>query len=178
MAIVREVAAQHGLPSHHLVSPRRTRAIQAARHEAVRAIVSRRPDLPLHAVGEVFGMQSHTVGRIASDIRALRVAPVQIHCRSEANRMHFFPAVTFDEIPPEVEEVAVAHGLPVKVIMGRRRTVAVCRARNAAIRAVAAAYPGASSTAIGALFGRHYSTVLYALGTLGRLPSDLAEVPA
>lgn len=64
-----------------------------------------------------------------------------------------------------IDDVAAAHGVTVAEIMARGKMKLVSAARNDAIRAVAAAYPGLSMSAIGRIFnGRDHSTIMCALG--------------
>ena len=80
------------------------------------------------------------------------------------------------DIAAAIEAVCKETGVAVSDVLSRSRKVKICAARHEAIRAVAKVvkwepFVGAptdaySSARIGKLFGRHYSTVLYALGNL------------
>ena len=78
-----------------------------------------------------------------------------------------------------IERVARESGVTVKEIMSRELRRDVAATRIAAIRAVAAAYPGVGSTTLGRLFDRDHTTILAALGKVRkRRAVDKADNPA
>lgn len=67
-----------------------------------------------------------------------------------------------------IAHIAALHGVPVAEILGRRRSVPICAARHAAMKAVADHRPDLSLPQIGKLFGgRDHTTVLHAIQKLG-----------
>lgn len=67
-----------------------------------------------------------------------------------------------------IAHVAAQHGVPVAEIVGRRRSVPICAARHAAMKAVADRRPDLSLPQIGKYFGgRDHTTVLHAINKLG-----------
>lgn len=65
-----------------------------------------------------------------------------------------------------IERVCRESGVTVDQIMARDKRGEVSATRTAAIRAVADAYPMASTVTIGRLFQRDHTTILYALRRL------------
>ena len=63
-----------------------------------------------------------------------------------------------------IEGIAAQYGLTYSDIVGHRREGHIVCARHEAIAAVAATYPGASSTTLGRLFNRDHTSILHALG--------------
>jgi hypothetical protein len=62
-----------------------------------------------------------------------------------------------------VRAVCAAHGVPVAAVSGRVRNETTDRARRAAVYAIKAAQPDISSTTLGKWFGRHHTSILFAL---------------
>ena len=62
-----------------------------------------------------------------------------------------------------VRAICAAHGVSVAAIAGRVRNERTDRARRAAIYAVKASRPEMSSVTIGKWFGRHHTSILFAL---------------
>ena len=70
--------------------------------------------------------------------------------------------------PDIIREVAGRHGMTVGIVLSPRRSRRVVRCRYEAIRAVHEAKPHLSSPELGQIFGRDHTTILYALGRIGR----------
>lgn len=75
-----------------------------------------------------------------------------------------------DRIRQIVADTAARHDLTPRDIYERGKFVHIYAARRAAIIAVASEFPKLSSTQLGRLFRRDYTTILYALGRLSRSP--------
>lgn len=59
-SIVAYAAAKHGVTPEEIYSPRRSRHIVRARHEAIWLVAKQRPDLSLPQMGRAFGDRDHT----------------------------------------------------------------------------------------------------------------------
>lgn len=59
-SIMLEVAARHGLGVEDLTGPRRSVRLVEARHEAMAAVATERPDMSLVQIGRIFGKRDHT----------------------------------------------------------------------------------------------------------------------
>jgi len=69
-----------------------------------------------------------------------------------------------------IANAARVNGVTYEAIMSRARPRDVCRARFAAITAVAAAYPDMSFPRLGRIFNRDHSTIVHALMVSGVPP--------
>jgi hypothetical protein len=67
-----------------------------------------------------------------------------------------------------IAEVATEFGVTVDEILSRGRATSIAAVRHVAIRRVAAALPDLSCPRLGLIFGRDHTTIIYALGRLGR----------
>lgn len=82
------------------------------------------------------------------------------------------PVKSMSPTPPDttatarrlVAAVAFRHGLQERDLYERTRWKHIAAARKAAMQRVAFHFPGMSSTELAALFQRHHTTVLHALG--------------
>jgi hypothetical protein len=69
-----------------------------------------------------------------------------------------------------IANAAKVNGVTYEAVMSRARPRDVCRARFAAITAVAAAYPDMSFPRLGRIFGRDHSSIVHALMVSGVPP--------
>ena len=78
------------------------------------------------------------------------------------------PMPPTEDVREVIRAVAVAHGYGVADVLGPGRGRKIAEARNAALRAVEDRWPHLSSNQLGAIFARHHTTILHALGRLKR----------
>lgn len=68
-----------------------------------------------------------------------------------------------DQYHEAIEEVAARHNVTTEEILGDCRLAHICAARWEAVRAVQTKNPGLSTVALGKIFNRDHTTIMYAL---------------
>lgn len=154
--IIREAAEAHGVGVRAVKSPGRVRRAVVARHDAIRRLHTECGHLTCTQIAAQFGVHHGTV------LYALGATRAKLAKRKNPLPVKGCPDAA-EQVAAIVADVARETGVDAADIIGRARARKVARARHEAMRRIRDRFPVLTLPDIGALFGRHHTTVLDAI---------------
>ncbi|WP_210329506.1 helix-turn-helix domain-containing protein, partial [Methylorubrum zatmanii] len=143
-AIIRKVAAQHGVTFEDILGDDRAVHIVAARYEAIRAVREVHPTHSIKRLGRIFGGRDHSSIRNALGMNQRARSP-----NKQRSGLLNEDAPSPAEI---IETTARKHSVSVRDVIGRSIHETATRARYEAAASIRSAHPDLTSKQIGALF--------------------------